>query len=155
MGKWDREQTAKEDTQQAIFADGQVKLRPRSTVKVTAHSKTAMCPFCFHAESLDKFAVSTKKGFHRSLGCCPACNKQSQLRNLTAAWTPEGFAEWVYDYRADGFWRKVTWPWFKAGLKRLGWTDRFWTKYKTLRGTSSEEDEKYEDYAASMRASPP
>jgi transcription elongation factor Elf1 len=148
MGKWDREQKAKEDKQQA-------KLNPKSPsfIQVKQETKTDIiqlhtgeyyCPFCLHKDRINKYLISTKKGYHKGLGKCPECGNQMQFKSLTAAWTPEQFAEWAYQYSASGYWQKVPFSKFNSRLRQIGWLERFWARYRQLKG--SDDNESYTEH---------
>jgi transcription elongation factor Elf1 len=145
-----RQERAKQDKKQMIFGLEGLQHRPGVKVVSTMLNTICLCPFCFHQAKADEFVVSTKKGFHQGLGKCRACGNQSQWKNLRARWTAESLADWVYAYRADGFWKKVKYQWFNAGLARMGWVEAFWNRYKQLKGSPDEHGEAYaeESYAA-------
>ena len=140
-GKYDREFVARQDEDQTIFVAGQVTERPRPRSEVVPKNERAMCPFCFYVDRPDRFIISTRKGFHKGLGQCPHCQMRAQWKTLNRKWTAEEYAEWVYAYKADGFWQRINFNEFKKGLQLQGWTAPFWLKYNALK--SSGEDETY------------
>lgn len=144
---------AKDDKHQLrIGIDG--KLKPSKmqmvTVVVSAnYNQMVMCPFCLHAAKLQAFLVSTKKGISQSKAACPECKNGMMMKSLTTEWSPEEYADWVYNYRSMGFWQKVPFNLWKERLHKIGWSHRFWTRYKELKG--SDESEDYWDYLDSQQ----
>lgn len=67
------------------------------------------------------------------------------LKTLTTEMTPEQYAEFLYEYSCQGGWQKVQYKVWSQRLYEIGWSERFWTRYKQLKGIS-EEIEKYADY---------
>jgi len=113
------------------------------------------CPFCLHIAQLKEYLISTKKGIHQGLGECPECHCKMQFKSLKAEWTPEQYAEWVFEYAARGFWQKIPWATWKRRLEELGWAQRFWDKYKQLKGENPSEgaypEDSQEQYDEFMR----
>jgi hypothetical protein len=112
------------------------------------------CPFCLARSLFRQYLISTKKGYDRGKGKCPVCDNGVQFKTLVFMKQcelksnpngPENYAKWVWEYRRSGFWQKVQ-PLIEIRKKRLysmGWTSRFWEKYKELRGDKEKEaDEK-------------
>ena len=108
------------------------------------------CPFCLFYAKMGAFLISTKKGFHRGLGKCSDCNQKMQLRTLTSEWTIEEYAEWCYNYSVSGFWQKVPYQKWSSRLKKMGWAQKFWNRYKALKGGDVEESP--EEYYIRMQA---
>jgi hypothetical protein len=102
------------------------------------------CPFCLHDDRLQAFLVSTKKGISQARAECPECHNGMMMKSLTSEWTPEQYAEWAYPYAGSGFWQKVPFETWKKRLHEIGWSHRFWERYKALKG--SDESEDYFDY---------
>jgi len=148
MGKWDREQKAKEDKQQTRLnpkSPSFIQVKQETKTEITQiHTGEYYCPFCLHVGKIEQYLISTKKGYHKGLGLCPECKNQMQFKSLTAAWTPEQFAEWAYSYSASGYWQKVPFSKFNERLRQIGWLERFWARYKQLKG--SDETESYTEY---------
>uniref|UniRef100_A0A6H1ZWB5 Uncharacterized protein n=1 Tax=viral metagenome TaxID=1070528 RepID=A0A6H1ZWB5_9ZZZZ len=145
--KWKRDMKAWKDKKQTILAPSsptgiKMKRAPRTEVTVV-HTRTYSCPFCLYQAKIEKFLISTKKGFNKGLGQCPECSNQMKFNSLTAEMTPEQFAEWCYAYSADGYWQKVPFSKFSMRLSKLGISKRFWDRYKQLKGT--DDIESYED----------
>jgi len=136
--KWKRERQASADKSQSTIAPYgkqgyKLKEAPPVTQTYTI-DEPVMCPFCLHIGKINEFLLSTKKGFDKRLGQCPECENKMMIRSLTAEWTPEQFAEWVYNYVESGYWQKVKFDKFRERLNKIGWSYRFWTKYKQLKG---------------------
>jgi len=142
--KWKRDMKAMDDKHQTVFAPDTptgVAKRQKTIVNIQiAHTGIYSCPFCLYQAKIEHFLISTKKGFHKGLGQCPDCQNKMRFRTLTAEWTPEDFAEWCYGYSADGYWQKVPFSKFSDRLYKIGWSKRFWDKYKQLKGEDKSED---------------
>jgi len=153
--KWNREQKAKDDEKQAILAPETqtgVQLRQHPTTEFTAaHTGIYMCPFCLHQDKIEKYLISTSKGYHHGLAKCPECGNQMRFSSLTADWTPEQYAEFVYPYSVDGFWQKCPFEKWKDRLYKIGWAHRFWKRYKELKGEEGEETETIQTRQEKMR----
>lgn len=93
-----------------------------------------MCPFCLGIAKLRKYLISTSKGIHKSLVLCPECKNQCKMSTLTADMTPEQYADFAYGYVGFGFWQKVPFDKWKERLRKIGWSYRFWKRYKQLKG---------------------
>jgi len=139
---------SKADRKQArLGTDGTVKM---STAQIVTQQKEidftqqVMCPFCLHVDKLQSFLLSTSKGLSLSRAACPECKNGMMMKSLTAEWTPEQYAEWVYPYAGSGFWQKCKFETWKKRLAQIGWARRFWDRYKALKG--SDETESYGEY---------
>lgn len=108
-----------------------------------------MCPFCLHRAKISMFLKPTKKGFHKGLGLCRECQQQMQLKTLASEMTPEQFAEWVVEYPAGYFWKKCHFDIFNKRLKKIGWSYRFWGRYRELK-PKKEVDDQYSQYLHDM-----
>jgi len=142
LKKYKREQHAYADKQQTRlgFADH---LEPSEMQKAKTetgidYTQQVMCPFCLHQDKLQAFLVSTKKGISQSKANCPECHNGMMLRNLTADWTPEQYAEFCYGYARTGFWDKVPFTKWKERLSDIGWAIPFWNKYKSLKADNQD-----------------
>ncbi|GAG75020.1 unnamed protein product, partial [marine sediment metagenome] len=102
--------------------------------KFVQFDDVVFCPFCLHKDKLTKFRKRVRKGYHKSLGKCPECKQGMQLVSLTTPMNPTQFAEWVYDYPYNYFWRKCSFKKFNSRLHSLGWSYQFWGMYKKLKG---------------------
>lgn len=139
--KYKRSEDAKADLNQLMFSSsGEVKARDNVSIKNTTVNlmQIVFCPFCLHHDKLQKFIVSTKTGLS-SKGCCPKCNNGMMLRNLLREWTPESYADWVFNYARSGFWSKISFAEWKEKLSAMGWSEDFWVKYKMLKAEAAEE----------------
>lgn len=141
-----RRERAKQDMQQTIFfqdpKENKVDFQgnPSKFAKLTEKGidpfRNTTCPFCLGLSRFRLFLISGKKGFNRALGKCPLCGQGDKLQTLVKMelWGPEEYAEFVFDYRRSGFWQKINFDTWTKRLALMKWTDRFWTKYKQLRG---------------------
>jgi hypothetical protein len=109
----------------------------------SAHERV-FCPFCIHVDELQSFLIPGKRGAYLARAKCPECGKGMLVKTLTREFTPEQFAEWVYKEYGVEFWRKVTFKLFTKRLYDMGWSYRFWRRYKELKGESPEQQ--YEAY---------
>lgn len=141
--KYKREQKAQDDKQQTkldFSSPTFVKSKQQKKVDMTVqHTGTYMCPFCLHQDKFEKYLIISKKGFDKRLGKCPECSKQMMLRTLTEEMTPEQFAQFAFNYAADGYWQKVSFDKFNKRLREIGWLKPFWLKYKQLKGDDTTE----------------
>jgi len=149
MRKWKREQAAKDDKQQAKLDLSQLSglkpVAPPVTVTIQQqYQGEYCCPFCLHQDVIDHFLISTKKGFNKRLGECPECHSKAELKSITASWTPEEYAEFAFGYTKMGFWQKVKWQLWRYRLEKAGWAQRFWKRYRELKGEPTTET--YQDY---------
>ena len=140
--KWRKRRQTKQDPHQAtLTTTSQEKMqRKQNTTKISFNISEGpfLCPFCLHLGKIDIFLISTAKGYHRGLGQCPECKNQFRWTTLTAEWTPEQYAEWVYDYSQAGFWQKIPYKTWSERLRKIGWSARFWRRYKQLKGEDTE-----------------
>lgn len=98
-----------------------------------------VCPFCLHIDNIYRFKIKTKHGYSEKQAKCPSCEQGMQMRSLTKEMTPEQFADWCYTYGAT-FWKKIgNFEEWNKRLRKLGWSYRFWKKYKELKGEFDEE----------------
>jgi transcription elongation factor Elf1 len=142
-----RERNKLDRKQQLFNAEGVAKRKEPPKVEVTTVldiKQAVMCPFCLYENHLQVFLVSTKKGISQSKAKCPECKNGMLMRSLTADLTVEEYAEWCFGYVADGFWKKVPFERWKSRLFHLGWSQRFWERYKQLKGDSGIES--YEEH---------
>ena len=143
-----RQEHAKKDMQQTVFFQDTAKQtidfkgNPNKYATLTTKGidpfRNTTCPFCLGYSRLRLFLQSTKKGFNRGIGKCPLCGQGAKLQTLVKmeTWGPEEYAQFVFDYRSSGFWQKIDFASWKKRLALMGWTERFWNKYKELRGDS-------------------
>ena len=151
-----RQEKARDDKKQQVFGSwGEVEPRHKPTVTETFTLDINMqvsCPFCLYHDKLQRFLVSTAKGISQSKALCPECHNGMLMKSLTADWTPEQYADWVFRYAADGFWKKCPFVTWKKALKEMGWAGRFWDRYKALKGesypegTTEEQEEAWKQY---------
>jgi len=147
-GKWNREQTAKDDKQQATLDFTQKDLlKHKKVIQVNVtdmYKGEYSCPFCLHSERINAFLISAKKGYDKRLAQCPECKQKMMIKSLTSNWTPEEYAQFMYDYARQGGWKKVQFKVWSYRLKKIGWSQRFWNEYMKLKGESPTEN--YQDY---------
>lgn len=132
-----REKAQDDKLQARISAKGEILPTKAQTLQETFTTNLNMqvnCPFCLCKEKLQKFLVSTAKGISQSRAECPECHITMRMSSLTAEMTPEQYARWVFDYRANGFWQKCKYAVWKKRLVEYGWASQFWEMYKKLRG---------------------
>jgi transcription elongation factor Elf1 len=140
------------DPHQAILVDSGIAKNPSlyttsETSTLFSPRKKVTCPFCLGLEEFRQFLVSTKKGISTGSAKCPLCGLGFRMKSLVgmAKWTPKEYADWVYAYTADGFWKKVKFDTWKKRLFLMGWTNDFWLRYKELKG-EDQKNESYTDY---------
>lgn len=147
-----REKAKGDKDQTRLGMDGKLKPTHNQMVTITTTVNFNMmvsCPFCLHDDKLKAFLVSTKKGISQKKANCPECHNGMMMKSLTADWTPEEYAEWVFEYRRSGFWQKCKFSTWKDRLYKRGWSKRFWDKYRELKG--SDESEDYFDHLDSQQ----
>ncbi|MBU1067743.1 hypothetical protein KKE60_08145 [Patescibacteria group bacterium] len=151
MRKYNREQKVKDDKQQTMLdpkSPSFIKSKKKVIISITeTYTGAYMCPFCLHSDRINAYLISTKKGYHKGLGHCPECNNQMQIKTLTSDMTPEQFAQFAYEYSSQGYWQKVKFEQFNNRLHAIGWSKRFWAKYRELKG-DSDQTESYQQYVA-------
>lgn len=113
----------------------QIKLVPNGSTNLEetliALNEKFFCPFCLHLDNYNKFIKSDKR---IDLIVCPRCKIEMMKSTLTNEMTVEEFARWVFDYALKGFWKKCDFEYFNWRLKQLEIAQRFWDKYKALKG---------------------
>lgn len=139
---------ALDDPRQLILAPRSkkgVKFRTKEAEKMAIPWDTqVLCPFCLHIGKVRDFRVPIKKGWSTGKARCPECDQGMLMKSLLAEMTPEEFAEWVYAYSRSGYWGKCSFEKFRKRLIDLGWSYRFWARYKELKG------EPYDEYYRSI-----
>jgi hypothetical protein len=146
--RYKMQQHSKEDKRQTRF-DMAGKLKqpvPQITIGATVidYTQRVMCPFCLHADKLQAFLTAGTPKSPYSRAVCPECKNGMRMSSLTSEWTPEQYAEFVYPYAGSGFWQKCKFSIWKKRLAQIGWTQRFWDRYKQLKGEDTTES--YIDY---------
>jgi len=115
------------------------------TVAIELKSPIYYCPFCLYYGRIEQFEYRTPKGNVSKGVKCPECDNKMLRRSLTTPMNAEQYAEWVYNYRLSGFWRKVNFSKWKERLYKLGLAYKFWMRYRELKGdmavTESEEEQ--------------
>ncbi len=141
QARWDKQQYVLDYKSETATTK---RITPITTI--VEETKTVYyCPFCLFFGSISKFKFRTPKGKESKKARCPECKNEMLMRTITVSMTPEQYAEWVYAYVKDGFWQKIKFEKWKERLYKLGMAQRFWAKYRLLKG-SSEETETYQEY---------
>lgn len=120
-------------------------LAPSSTVAISdrKHATTTFeeykptiyyCPFCLYYGMMKDFQFLTAKHKTSKKARCPDCKNEFLMRSLTSPMSAEQYAEWVFMYSADGYWKKCKWDIWKDRLYKLGMAQKFWDKYRLLKG---------------------
>lgn len=151
--KYAREERARSDRMQTCFQpDGSAQERYHVRVQDSSVdvNQIVFCPFCLQSDKLQAFLISNKKGISKSNAQCPKCQAGMRMSSLLRKWTAESFAEWVFDYSKQGYWQKVKFEEWKERLNGLSWGQRFWTKYRALKGETETEGSEPESYADMM-----
>jgi len=152
--KYVREQKAYDDKQQTTLnpkSPSFIQEKQQSKTDITdQYTGEYLCPFCLHYDKIEAYLISTSKGYHKGLGLCPECENKMRLESLTAEMTPEQYAEFMYGYSASGGWQKVKWEKWKQRMNNIGWTERFWLRYKQLKGDNTHET--YQQYMERTQA---
>jgi hypothetical protein len=143
--KWKRRSDMQDDNDQTrLTHNGNITLSEPYKVEMTVlqdYRQVVFCPFCLHYGELRTFLISTKKGISQSLAACPECKQGMRMSTLVADMTPEQFADFVYPYAKSGFWKKVNFAQWNDRLRRMGWSFRFWARYKELKGEGEYDSE--------------
>jgi len=92
------------------------------------------CPYCLDIGRLGEFRVQVKRGWSQKMAKCPECNQRMRMTTLTKDMTPEDYADWVFQMSFSGFWQRVDFYEWNRRLRLLGWSYRFWQRYKQLKG---------------------
>lgn len=146
--KWRRQHDSHTDRKQTFLdptsPKGMQERMPPSTIETTVYAGKFFCPFCLYIGKLGEFRVQTKKGWSEKKAQCPDCKNGMMMKSLIVTQTVEEYAEWVYMYAASGFWQKIPFTKFCRRLKDLGWSYRFWGRYKALKGEAT--GESYEEH---------
>jgi len=141
--KYKREQKAQDDRLQTVLTPEGRRVKEARPTHVDFVYKDldmiCMCPFCLYEAPMQKYIIATKQGYHRGLGKCPECGNMMRFESLTAEWTPEQYAEWVYPYATSGFWQKIPYKTWQERMRKIGWSWRFWARYKQLKGEGAED----------------
>lgn len=159
--KFKKHEKAEEDKQQRIFgADGAIKPNPSKFAVIEGpkidFNKKVTCPICLSWGSLNKFLISTKKGYDKGSAKCPFCNRIVKIKTLfgLTTWTPEQYAHFVYTYPAGAFFAKVKeipggFDKWKERLRIMKWSTQFWSQYRAEKAESGEETiRKADEYEA-------
>ena len=129
------------DKQQTIFTEsGLGKTKSPLAINITTiKDEIVFCPFCLGKYQLNKFLISTKKGYNKNLGKCPECQNQMRLETLNRMlkWNPKEYAEFVYEYPAPAFWKKCSFNKWKNRLYEMNMSYNFWNTYKQLKEENS------------------
>jgi hypothetical protein len=104
---------------------------------VINESNYYLCPFCL--EKSNKYTIKNK-----GLICCPNCLVDMRVKTILFVQncSNQEYAQWVYNYRLSGFFKKINFEKWTKKLKQLGIAYEFWEEYKKLKG----EDNAFTDY---------
>lgn len=125
--------------QYVLDAKRETAIKPRDagiTREMTFKTQVYFCPFCLFFGKLSDFEFKTLKGKISKRMRCPDCDNLMLMRTLIQKMTAEEYAEWVFWYSKSGFWSKCNFDKWSERLYKLGMLQRFWTKYKLLKGES-------------------
>jgi len=106
---------------------------PPTVVHGTVYTGKFFCPYCLHIDNLSAFRVRIKRGWSEKMAKCPECNQRMRITTLAKDMTPEDYADWVFQMALSGFWSRVDFYEWNRRLRLLGWSWRFWNRYKQLK----------------------
>lgn len=100
-----------------------------------------ICPFCLTLKEFGK-NFSLEKGSYKCQFCQNLLKKETIKKIINIE--PEEYALWVYEYRINGFWKKI-YPTFNIWNLRLSefkgnFSKRFWDKYREIKGENFQEE---------------
>ena len=98
----------------------------------------AVCPYCLHISTLDKFSRIAKSGELMKKLQCPRCGAEMRLETafLFDRLGPEEYAHWFWDQVLTwGHKRRFDMDNVKKVIKELGFSDIFWQVYREVKGT--------------------
>lgn len=115
-----------------------------------------LCPWCLTEHYLSQYLTHCKNGKLAKKGQCPNCGHRMLIDTLRRIkeYTIEEFAEWVYERGHYGFWKEIKFQEWKQRLYEVGFSQKFWGRYRELKNRNSvggDEDADYADYVASNR----
>lgn len=114
------------------------------TLQDKTKGKMLMCPFCLIPHFLTEYTYN--KGFYE----CKSCKNRITDKTLLKMYSfftenekiqTEEYARWVFDYRMNGFFQKITFKDFNERLKELNISYEFWDFYKKLKGEYKQDKE--------------
>ena len=117
------------------------------------------CPWCLTEHYLNQYQRHLKNGKTAKKGDCPKCGHTMLIDTLRRIYqyTPEEFAEWVYERGHYGFWHEIKFSEWKQRLNEIGIARTFWDRYRELKSRNSvggNDDADYADYVASNKPNP-
>jgi hypothetical protein len=109
------------------------------------NSKFWICPFCL--ETSNKFTIEA-----HGLVKCPNCENLMKVKTILFVkdCSNKQYANWVFNYRLSGFFKKINFEKWTKKLKELGIVYEFWDEYKKLKGIN-EQEEKIEQFTPEQR----
>jgi hypothetical protein len=98
-------------------------------------SNSWICPFCL--ETSNKFTIES-----HGLIKCPNCSNEMRVKTVLFIkdCSNKEYAEWVFNYRLSGFFKKINFEKWIKKLKELGISYDFWDEYKRLKGDYQQEE---------------
>ena len=139
--------------QKTIFTEHSEGLKPQPEQEQTDFTRYP-CPWCLTPNYISRYFKHLKNGKIAKKGQCPACGHMMLIDTIRRVgnYTPEEFAEWVYERGHYGFWHEIKFNEWKQGLTKLGIAQRFWDRYRIVKGRNNpmgDENADYADYLAS------
>ena len=98
----------------------------------------AVCPYCLHISTLDKFSRIAKSGELMKKLQCPRCGAEMRLKTafLFDRLGPKEYSEWFWEQVLTwGHKRRFDVDNVKAVIKELGFSYVFWEAYREVKGT--------------------
>jgi len=134
---------------QMIFDDGELKPAPRGKTgadlkRLVASKKElkrrarirAVCPFCAHISTLDKFTFLTKELKIARRVRCPRCKVEMTIKTTQIFDRgPLAYSEWYWNglLKWHSHKKKVDHENVKKVVRELGFSKIFWDVYRTIR----------------------
>ena len=128
-------------------------LKPQPKQEETSFAKY-LCPWCLREYPASQYLTRLKSGKVAKKGECPSCSHRMMIDTLRLVYrySPEEFAEWVYERGHYGFWHEIKFQDWKHRLNEIGIAQPFWDRYRELKAKNSlagNEGADYADYMAS------
>lgn len=123
----------KNDKEQTTLTENGYKINNnvfcQKQIKINFDEKV-ICPFCLIRNNFSNFK---KEG---NLYNCPNCKNRITIKTLYNIRNMEvkEFAFWVYEYRLNGFFKKIDFKQWTQQLYLMGISKQFWEHYKSFKG---------------------